>query len=499
MRKQLIAAAIVAACVHRAVAADDAKTTLDSVAAALGVTNLTSIQFTGRGADFLLGQQYDGGSAWPRFNVPRYTVDIDLVTPAIRDDRVRAQGQNPPLGGGNQPIDEGRQVWLASGTFAWNQNGQNAGGGGAERDQRPALDGRMAQIWLTPQGFVKGALANNATVRTETIGSKQKTVIAFTAPTKAKFEATLNDQNLIDRIETWLHSPVLGDTMYEAVFFDYKDFGGVKFPTRIVQREGAFPVLDVNIYEVKPNGAVAIEVPANIRQARPMPFVSQPQKLAEGLWSIPVNPRDKTFAVEFRDYVVAVEAPQSEAQSLIGIEQIKKVIPNKPIRYIVNTHLHFDHSGGLRTYVAEGATILTWAGNIPYFQEVWAAPQTIDPDRLQKSGRKPTFEGIVAQRTFSDGPQEMVIYHYAGNMHSPGMLMVYFPKTKMLIEADSYNPPGNLNNPPNAMPNLVQWYALVGQMGLDVDTLLPIHDRISPMEDARKAVEAFGPMQLFPR
>ena len=79
------------------------------------------------------------------------------------------------------------------------------------------------------------------------------------------FDATLNDQNLITRIVTWLHSPVIGDTMYEAVFFDYKDFGGVKFPTRIVQREGGFSVLDVNIYDVTPNGAVPIEVPANIR------------------------------------------------------------------------------------------------------------------------------------------------------------------------------------------------------------------------------------------
>src|SRR6266550_7414618 len=227
MKKQLCAAAIIAAIVYPAGAADDARTTLDKVAAALGATSLISMQFTGRGADFLLGQQYEGGLPWPRFNVPRYTVDIDFVAPGIRDDRVRTQGQNPPLGGGNQPIDEMRQVWLASGAFAWNQNGQNAGLGGAERDQRPALDGRLAQIWLTPQGFVKGAMANNATTRTETVGSKQRTIVSFTAPTKAKFDATLNDQNLIERIETWLHSPVIGDTMYEAVFFNYKDFGGV--------------------------------------------------------------------------------------------------------------------------------------------------------------------------------------------------------------------------------------------------------------------------------
>jgi len=495
MKKTLLALALVAALVRSVSAADDPKATLDAVIVALGAANLNSIQFSGRGSDFLFGQQYDGAAAWPRFTVPRYTVDIDFMAPAIRDDRVRTQGTNPPRGGGNQPIEEMRQIWLASGTVAWNQNGQNAGPGGAERDQRPALDGRLAQIWLTPQGFIKAAMANNGTVRTETFGTKPRTLISFIAPTKARFEATVNDQHLITRIETWLHSPVIGDTLYEAAFFDYKDFGGVKFPTRIVQREGGFPVLDVEIADVKPNGATPIAVPAAMAQrANPAPFVSQPQKLADGLWSIPVNPRDKTFAVEFNDYIVAIEAPQTEEQSILGINAIKKVIPNKPIKYIVNTHIHFDHSGGLRTYVAEGAIVLTWQGNIPYYQEVWANPQTIDPDRLQKSGRKPAFEGIVAQRTFADGPQEMTIYHHAGNMHSPGMLMVYFPKTRMLVEADSYNPPGNPNNPPTAIPNLVQWMGVVRDLGIEVDTLLPIHDRISPFDDARKALAAYGPL-----
>src|SRR5438874_1507232 len=166
MKKSLLALALTIAVAQIGTAADDPKAALDAVAAALGAANLTSLQFSGRGSDFLFGQQYDGGAPWPRFTLPRYTVDIDFTAPAIRDDRVRTQGTNPPRGGGNQPIDEMRQIWLASGTVAWNQNGQNAGPGGAERDQRSALDGRLAQIWLTPQGFTKMAMANHAAVRT---------------------------------------------------------------------------------------------------------------------------------------------------------------------------------------------------------------------------------------------------------------------------------------------------------------------------------------------
>jgi glyoxylase-like metal-dependent hydrolase (beta-lactamase superfamily II) len=495
MTRHIITAAVIVMVCSVTSTAQDARAVVAVAAMAAGTDKLTSIQYTAHGFDFLFGQSYEGGRPWPRFNVPRLTVDIDFSAPAIRDDRVRRQGLNPPLGGGNQPIEEQRQIWLASGSFAWNQNGPNANPAGEERDQRPAIEGRLAQIWLNPHGFLKAAMAAQATTTVMTIGERRKTVIAFTSPTQARFEATLNDENLIERIETWLHSPVLGDTLFEATFRDYRDFGGIKFPTRIIQREGGFSVLDVTVTDVKPNGAAPIEVPAGIRAAKPAaPFVSRPIKVADGLWSIPVNRRDKVFAVEFTDYVIAVEGPQSEEDTLHAVEAMKTLFGNKPIRYVVNTHHHFDHSGGLRTFAAEGATVLTWRGNVPYYQEVWSNPRTIRPDRLSRSGRRPMFEGIVSARTFADGQQQMVIYHYAGNLHNPGMLMVHFPKLRMLIEADSYNPPGNINNPPNAMPNLVQWYEYVERLGIEVDTLLPIHSEISPMDHARRAYESFGPL-----
>ena len=215
MRRIIIAAAVAAICSVPSTA-QDARAVLDTAAEAAGTATITSIQYTAHGFDFLFGQSYEGSRPWPRFNVPRLTVDIDFAAPAIRDDRIRRQGRNPPLGGGNQPIEEQRQIWLASGSFAWNQNGPNATPAGEERDQRPAIDGRLAQIWLTPHGFIKGAMAAQPTARVMTVGEQRKMVIAFTAPTKARFEATLNDQHLIERIETWLHSPVLGDTLYEA-------------------------------------------------------------------------------------------------------------------------------------------------------------------------------------------------------------------------------------------------------------------------------------------
>jgi len=87
-------------------------------------------------------------------------------------------------------------------------------------------------------------------------------------------------------------------------------------------------------------------------------------------------------AIEQRDHVVVVEAPQNEERSLAVIAKVKEIIPNKPIKFLVNTHAHFDHAGGLRTFVDEGSTIVTHQENQPYFQKVWAEPRTLNPDRL---------------------------------------------------------------------------------------------------------------------
>ena len=496
MKHIVVTAALVAALASVHVRAQEGKAVIDAAATALGATSLRSIQYSAWGSDYIFGQGYDGSYPWPRFTVPAMTVAIDYTTPAFRDDRRRTQAENPPLGGGFQPmVGEQRQIWVLSGGYAWDMVGANVAPAAAERDMRSAVEGRTTQIWLTPHGFIKAAQAGPATVRTDTVRGAKKTVISVTTPSKVRLEGTLNDQNLVERIETWTANPVLGDIKIEALFSGYKDFGGVKFPTRIVQRSGGYPVLDVTVTEVLPNAAVSIEVPASVRQAVPPAAALVPDKVSDGVWIIPGGA--KSIAIEFRDHVTVVDAPETEARSTAVIDAIKKSIPNKPIRYVINTHSHFDHSGGLRTYAAEGATIVTHAANIPFYQQAWANPRTINPDRLAKSGRTPVFEGVVGSRTFRDDTREAVVYHLAGNMHNPGLLMVYLPKERLLIEADIYTPTATLNDAPGGVANLAQFYSAVERLGLDVEQIIPIHGRLTTLADARAYIEAFGRTQIF--
>jgi glyoxylase-like metal-dependent hydrolase (beta-lactamase superfamily II) len=449
-----------------------------AVADAMGATKLDSIQYSGSGFVFGFGQAYAPGDPWPKFFQTAYNASVNYQTPAMRLEAVRSQAENPPHGGAAQPVaGQQRTIQVVSGKYAWAEGGEQA------VPNPGAVSERLRQLWLTPHGVIKAALTNNATVDGKNI--------TFNVEDR-EIKATLNDQNLIERVQYLTTNEVVGDVPVEVTYSDYADYGGVKFPMHIVETQDGHPTLDVTIREVKPNAPVALEVPANVAQAKAPPATPpvKVDKLADGVWYLNAAGAS-SWAVEFKDHVVVVEGPFGEARSLVVNEAINKAVPNKPIKYVVNTHAHYDHAGGLRTYVAQGATVITHEVNKPFFEQAWARPRTLAPDLLSKSPKPAVFETVSEKKVLTDGSRTLEIYHLRNFGHNPGMLMAYLPAEGLLYYGDGYNPPaGDDPRDPSRTPEFgIDLYRNITDLNLKVSRIAPTHsNRAVPYDNLKKAI-----------
>jgi glyoxylase-like metal-dependent hydrolase (beta-lactamase superfamily II) len=364
--------------------------------------------------------------------------------------------------------------------------GSPAGAAPVAQPQPGAVEERTMEIWSTPHGFIKAALANNATSTPANGGSE----VAFTIGGRHEYVGTINARNEVENVQTWIDNSVLGDTPVETTFADYRDFAGVMFPGRIVRTQGGHPVLDIAVSQVaaNPASAATFAVPQAVTAFTPPAVTVDVEKLAAGVYYMKGGSHH-SLAIDQADHIVVVEGPQSEERSSAVIAKVKETIPNKPIRYVINTHVHFDHSGGLRTYVDEGAIVVTHAANRPYYEQAWAAPRTLNPDRLAGSGKSAAFETVTGRHVLTDGKRSIEIHEITGNGHNDAFLMVYLPAEGILSEADAWSPAAaNAPLPPMPNPFTVNLYENVQRLKLPVRQIAAIHGpRVATLADLRAA------------
>jgi glyoxylase-like metal-dependent hydrolase (beta-lactamase superfamily II) len=331
---------------------------------------------------------------------------------------------------------------------------------------------------MMPHGFLRAAAMRNATVEAKTVGGRKYNVVTFTGDNKAKVNGYINDRNMVERVETWIDNPFLGDMPFEAIYSDYKDIGGAEFPMHIVQKQGGYPIFDLTVTDAKANAAVTIQAPqgrgaapAGAAAANP---AAQSEKLGDGVYLITGG--YAVIAVDFKDYITLIECGQNEPRALAVIAEARRLIPGKPIKYVINTHSHIDHSSGLRPFVAEGATIITHQVNKSYIEKVMSLPHTLNPDKAEGSGKKPMVEGVGDKKVLTDGTHVIELYHQKNYGHHDGMLLVYLPKEKVLLEADGYNPQPTTATAPNPpSPYTVSLLENIQRLKLDVQRIVPVH------------------------
>jgi glyoxylase-like metal-dependent hydrolase (beta-lactamase superfamily II) len=280
----------------------------------------------------------------------------------------------------------------------------------------------------------------------------------------------INPQHMVDRVETWVEHPLMGDLNVVTTYSDFRDVDGLKVPLHISQQLAGMETFVVAITRARANPPNLAE----LMRASPIPVPPPPaplasERLADGVYRLTGG--YVSLAVEFKDHVVVLEGGQHEARGLAVIAETKRLFPTKRIKYVVNTHPHFDHAGGLPPFVAEGATIITDDNSKFWVGASMSEPRTLLGDVLAKSGKKPKVEGVIDTLVLKDDTRSVELYHVEGLQHSDAMLIAYLPKERILFSAD-FNPP-RPGQP--ASPSIAILIENLDRLKLDFDRHVTVH------------------------
>ncbi len=481
--------------------AQDARSIVAAASKAMGVDNLNSITYSGTARNGAFGQSKSIGEPMGQVNLTQITAYTRTLNfgPAAAPTALVSRATGP-----TQPPTVPDAPPPTPGVFNQNITSAQAGANWAQG----------LNVLTTPWAFLKAAAASsNATVRQQ--GGQQ--AVSFSpanlkSPSGQPYIVTgyISGQSLVTRVETRVEHAVVGDLLVEFEYSNYRNMNGVQVPTRIVQRQAALPTFDATITAATPNPSNLTELltpppPAGRAGApgapQPPPAAGAPpaaagppsaERIGEGVFKI--GPNYTSLAIDMGDHILVVESGQNDARGMAVMAAAKQAIPNKPVRFVVNSHPHFDHAGGLGAAVAEGATILTHRNNEPVLEGLLAGPRTLIGDSLSRiSNRRTNVVDAVGDRDVRKGTNGKVVeLHRIPNEHSDGLFAVYLPSEKVVWTADITA----VNPTPAQLPVLRAAVDALTRLKIDYHTWIPAHppspDRPLTRADVEAAAKAGG-------
>ncbi len=490
----------------------------------IGEANLRCVTFSGTGYSGPVGQTFENAPNidWVRSEMANYTRTINWETGTSKETFDRKPGGNPAswkygIGfvGGTPFQKEVRQTHIVNGEYAWHIDGTGA----PVRVPPELAEIYQLDIWLTPHGFLKAARKPGANPRAvwrweqlekgrdgNVVAPEKVHVVGITVLGKYRVDATINSQNVITRIKTTVNEPALGDFNIEHESTNFIDAGMSKWPIAWHSHHGwddnwqfasdttghngyggKFPMVQANACDDP------VPVPEAVKQA-PAPNYGQVtvEKMANGVYLLGGGPAN-SYMIEFRDFVAVFEAPLNEERSLGVIEAIAKLAPNKPIRYVIVSHPHFDHIGGLRTYNHIGATLVTHYINLKFLNRdvMTYKARTVKPDIVSlwpptEVAEGYNYEAIQERFVITDDTRNLHVYYVQPLQHVAGMLMAWLPNERIAFEADLFD----THEAPrqSQLAAMRQFNTQVTRMKLDVATIAPVHGKPVPFSTFTQAL-----------
>lgn len=441
------------------------------------VRAIKTIVMEGEGTQYNLGQDLVPNASGQTFTVTQYKRAVDLQTDKARTELTRTPNFTYFLGLAPQ-----RQIQGIDGTVGYNV----AANGTASRVAEAAANDRRAELLRHPIPAVRAALDPAAKVANLRAQGGESLADVTTADGRTFTLAVDATSKLPSRVTALANHVNLGDVRISTAFADYETVAGVRLPKRLTTRTDDFVTADIRLTRQAVDGDAGDLAAPAAAAAKPLPAAPPPtvtaEEISKGIWQL-AGGSHQSALVEFADRLVLIEAPQNDARTLAVIAKARELRPGKPLTHVVNTHHHFDHSGGVRAAVSEGLTLITHQGNAAFFAEIVKRPHSLVPDALSKNPKPLKIETVTDEKVITDGTMTMTLYPLTGP-HTNTMLMAYIPRERLLIEADVYEPgePFHLFAP--------AFLESIKKRGLQVDRILPLHMKVVPFAELLKDAAA---------
>ena len=461
---------------------------IEDTAEAIGslrvVSETSSMVLEGEGRTYRLGQNESPQSDLPFYEVENYRLEVDFANERwrLRQDRTTTFLTGSPLYGV-------RQIYGVDGDVAYDERGDRT----VRASERVAAD-RRAQTYHNPIGILLLALDETSTVSNLREEDGQQ-VVDVGAADGTQFTLFVDAETMLPiKVMSSTYHANLGDVAVESLFTDYAESGGLGgFQARLMLPRSYTTNLDrfpVSAYRVTTDPHAQLDdlaAPADMAPAAPATgaVTVEAEEVTSGVWYL-TGQSHHSVLVEFDEYLALIEAPLSEARALAVIDRARELQPDKPLRYVVNTHHHFDHSAGIRAAVSEGLTVITHELNRSFFEDLVTRQHSIEQDALARNPQPLTVETVPGDESYelTDGQRTLQISRIVDDLHCDGIVMAYLPRERILIEADAYSPNSQ------AAPFAAALLQNIEDRGLRVDMILPIHGGVAEFEDLESAVRS---------
>jgi glyoxylase-like metal-dependent hydrolase (beta-lactamase superfamily II) len=376
---------------------------------------------------------------------------------------------------------------------------------------------RRKELSRTPVSVLLNALARSSSLlrlADQMIYGHQQYVVSFDDDGQFVIIAVDSQSRLLTKVEFLEDDPLDGDTNNELFFADWRQVGALKLPFELTYRVNGQIVMTEHIDSIENDpdlSAVNFAIPEDLAQtdtsegrrgqqssqwllrriALASPLDDEQTRVeltevAKGVFHV-TGGTHHSLAIEMADHLIVVDAPLYEERSQAVLTALGKKFPGRPVRFVVSTHFHNDHTGGLRAYVATGATVVTGKVNEQFYSQVFTAKHTRVPDSLQQNPKPAVIETVdTEKKVLSDGTRVVEIYPVV-NSHAEGMLVAYLPQEKLLFVTDLFSP----GAPRQVSAWCGELLAALERYNLKVDRIAGGHgNKVSSLAELRQAAAA---------